>query len=63
MGALSSSLERVYLSVSVVITSLIFGKSNANILDIGADSGRDVKHIAQVAAQTQKVVTLVKSTQ
>ncbi|WP_293752274.1 class I SAM-dependent methyltransferase [uncultured Paraglaciecola sp.] len=32
----------------------IFEKNNANILDVGAGVGRDVKHIAEVAAQTQK---------
>lgn len=32
----------------------IFEKPNANILDIGAGSGRDVKHIAEMAALTQK---------
>lgn len=48
---LSKSFDEVHQSWSQLLPSVI-KNAHARILDIGAGSGRDAKHIAQLAAQT-----------
>jgi SAM-dependent methyltransferase len=48
---LSKSFDEVHQSWSQFLPSVI-KNSHASVLDIGAGSGRDAKHIAQLAAQT-----------
>jgi ubiquinone/menaquinone biosynthesis C-methylase UbiE len=48
---LSKSFDEVHQSWSQFLPAII-KNANARILDIGAGSGRDAKHIAQLAEQT-----------
>jgi ubiquinone/menaquinone biosynthesis C-methylase UbiE len=48
---LSTSFEQVHQRWSQFLPTII-KNANARILDIGAGSGRDAKHIAQLAEQT-----------
>ena len=48
---LSKTFDEVHKSWSQFIPSII-GNSNARILDLGAGSGRDAKHLAELAAKT-----------
>ena len=50
---LSKSFDEVHASWSKFLPAIL-EKPNARILDIGAGAGRDVKHLAQLAAKTHQ---------
>ena len=50
---LSKSFDEVHASWSKFLPAIL-QQPNARILDIGAGAGRDVKHLAQLAAKTHQ---------